>query len=162
MTTADVGVTRFNRPLADWYAVTTRYEGTSAKLASGAMIGIATVASPDDDGMRNDSGRNRKYMIVTKAAPPRFATACSAALSTVSVIRPLFMITVMPRAMPMMSATPSRSRAPSTNVSVNSPSPMRAIRAMMIEKIRNDPVISGNHHHQVGIGTPRSSHGMTP
>ena len=26
------------------------------------MIGIATVASPDDDGIRNDSGRNRRNM----------------------------------------------------------------------------------------------------
>ena len=36
------------------------------------------------------------------------------------MIMPLFMITVMPRAMPMMSATPSRSRAPSTNEPVRS------------------------------------------
>ena len=56
------------------------------------MIGIATVARPDDDGMRNESGRNRKYMRLMKATPPRPPIACSAALSTVSVIRPLFMI----------------------------------------------------------------------
>ena len=80
------------------------------------MIGIATVARPDDDGIRNDSGRNRTYISVMNAAPPRSATACSAAFSTVSVIRPLVMTTVMPRAMPMISATPSRSRAPSTKV----------------------------------------------
>ena len=48
---------RFMRPEALWYAVTTSCSGTSTKLASGAMIGIATVASPDDDGIRNDSGR---------------------------------------------------------------------------------------------------------
>ena len=90
------------------------------------MIGIATVASPDDDGIRNDSGRNSKYIRLMNATPPRPPTACSAALSTVSVISPLFMITVMPRAMPMISATPSRSRAPSTNVVVKSASPIRA------------------------------------
>ena len=86
------------------------------------MIGIATVARPDDDGMRNDSGRNSTYIRLMNATPPRSPTACSAALSTVSVISPLFMITVMPRAMPMIRATPSRSRAPSTKVDVKLPS----------------------------------------
>ena len=71
MTTADVGVTRFTSPLAVWYAVTTSCGGTSAKLASGAMIGIATVARPDDDGIRNDSGRNSPYIRVMNATPPR-------------------------------------------------------------------------------------------
>jgi hypothetical protein len=33
---------------------------------------------------------------------------------------------------------------------------------MMIAKSRNDAVISGNHHHQVGNGMPMSSHGTTP
>jgi hypothetical protein len=33
------------------------------------MIGIATVARPDDDGIRNDSGRNRPYMMLMKATP---------------------------------------------------------------------------------------------
>ena len=126
------------------------------------MIGIATVASPDDDGMRNESGRNRKYMRLMKATPPRPPTACSAALSTVSVISPLFMMTVMPRAMPMMSATPRRSRAPSTNVDVKLVSDIRLTSPMRIANSRNDAVISGNHHHRVGRPMPRSSHGMTP
>ena len=78
------------------------------------------------------------------------------------MIWPLFMITVMPRAMPMMSATPSRSRAPSTNVLVSSASRIRPISPMMIANSRNDAVISGNHHHHVGSGIPRSDHGMTP
>ena len=60
------------------------------------MIGMATVARPDDDGIRNDSGRNSTYITMTNAAPPTSPTACSAALRTVSVICPLFMITVMP------------------------------------------------------------------
>ena len=126
------------------------------------MIGIATVARPDDDGMRNDSGRKSRYIRLMNATPPRSATACSAALRTVSVIRPLVMITVIPRAIPMISATPSRSRAPSTNVDVNGPSPIRATAPMRIAKNRNEAVISGNHHHRVGSPMPRSSHGMTP
>ena len=80
------------------------------------MIGIATVASPDDDGMRNDSGRNSRNITIANAASPTSPSACSAQCRTVSVIWPLFMTTVMPRAMPMIRATPSRSRAPSTNV----------------------------------------------
>ena len=55
---------RFISPFALWYAVTTRRSGTSTNPASGAMIGIATVASPDDDGIRNDSGRNSTYMTI--------------------------------------------------------------------------------------------------
>src|SRR5262245_55122040 len=44
ITTAEVGMNRFISPDALWYAVTTRLAGTSTKLASGAMIGMATVA----------------------------------------------------------------------------------------------------------------------
>ena len=60
MTTAEVGMNRFISPEALWYAVTTSDSGTSTKPASGAMIGMATVASPDDDGIRNEAaGRAR-------------------------------------------------------------------------------------------------------
>ncbi len=96
MTTADVGVMRLISPLPVWYAVTTRNSGTPAKPASGAMIGMATVARPDDEGMRNDSGRKSPNIRLMNSTPPRPATACSAALRTVSVISPLFMTTVMP------------------------------------------------------------------
>ena len=56
MTTADVGVTRFTSPFADWYAVTTSVVGTPAKWASGAMIGIDTVASPELEGSGTRAG----------------------------------------------------------------------------------------------------------
>ena len=98
----------------------------------------------------------------TKATGPRPSTACSAQCSTVSVIPPLFMTTVIPRAMPMISATPRRSRAPSTNESVRSVSLSRPISPMMTENRMNSAVISGNHHHSVGIPMPMSSQGMTP
>ena len=78
------------------------------------------------------------------------------------MIWPLFITTVMPRAMPMIRATPSRSRAPSTKEPVRFSSDSPPIRPMMMLKSRNDAVISGNHHHSVGNGTLRSSHGMTP
>ena len=126
------------------------------------MIGIATVARPDDDGIRNDSGRNSRYITTAKPASPTSPSASSAQCSTVSVIWPLFMTTVMPRAIPMISATPSRSRAPSTKVEVSSPSPMRPTSPMRMANSRNDAVISGNHHHSVGRPMPRSSQGMTP
>ena len=90
--------------------------GTSTKLAKGAMIGIATVARPDDDGIRNDSGKNSPYITIANAALPTSPRASSAQCRTVSVIWPLFMTTVIPRAIPMMRATPRRSLAPSTNV----------------------------------------------
>lgn len=40
--------------------------GTSAKPA---VIGVTTVARPDDEGIRNDGGRNRPY--INQDAPPR-------------------------------------------------------------------------------------------
>jgi len=44
MTIAEVGVNRFTQPDADWYAVTTIARLTPAKSASGARMGIASVA----------------------------------------------------------------------------------------------------------------------
>ena len=126
------------------------------------MIGIETVARPDDEGIRNDSGRNSRNTTTTKATGPSPSTACSAQCRTVSVTPPLFMITVMPRAMPMIRATPSRSRAPATNASVSSSSLSRPISPMMTDIKMKRAVISGNHHHSVGSPMPMSSHGMTP
>src|SRR4051812_18812273 len=163
MTTAEGGLTRLTSPLADWYAVTIAAGATFAKLASGAMIGIATVARPDDDGMRNDSGRNRTYIRLMNATPPNPDRDCSAQLRTVSVIWPLVMITVKPRAIPMISATPRRSLAPATNAPVKRDSDIRPTKPMMIAKTRNEAVISGNHQNRVAIRLmPRSAHGMTP
>src|SRR3954452_8998167 len=86
MTTADVGVTRFNRPDALGWAVPTRLRLAPAKSASGAMIGIATVASPDDEGIKNDSGRNKRYITMANPASPTSPSAFSAQYRTVSVI----------------------------------------------------------------------------
>ena len=55
ITTAEVGVTRFTMPEADWYAVTTRSLCTWAKSASGAIIGMVSTASPEEEGTRKDS-----------------------------------------------------------------------------------------------------------
>ena len=52
-------------------------------------------------------------MRFTNAAPPSVLTACSAQLRTVSVISPLFMITVMPRAMPIMAPLAGFANVPS-------------------------------------------------
>ena len=49
-----------------------------------------------------ESGRKRTYIRLMNSTPPRSATAVSAQLRTVSVISPLFMITVMPRAMRLL------------------------------------------------------------
>ena len=126
------------------------------------MIGMATVANPELEGIKNESGMKSRNRMSTKRAPDVSATRPSAQLSTVSVIFPLFMITVMPRAMPMMSATPSRSRAPSTNEPVRSDSESPPAMPTSMAKRRKEAVISGNHQNSVGIAMPRSSQGMTP
>jgi hypothetical protein len=69
------------------------------------------VASPDDDGIRNDSGRNRPNIRLMNATPPSPDTACSAELRIVSVIWPLVMITVHASRDPDdQGDTPRRSR----------------------------------------------------
>ena len=65
MMTAEVGVTRFTKPDADWNAVTMRARETPAKSASGARIGITSAAWPDDDGTRKAIG-----MLTMKARTP--------------------------------------------------------------------------------------------
>ena len=72
------------------------------------------------------------------------------------------MITVIPRAIPMISATPRSSRAPLTKESVSLVSDIRPMIPIRIENRMNSAVISGNHHHGVGTPTPMSSHEMTP
>ena len=52
-----------------------------------------------------------------KSTLPKPASVPASAFRIVSVILPASMITTMPRATPMISATPSRSRAPFTKVS---------------------------------------------
>ena len=42
---------------------------TSAKSASGAMIGIASVACPDDDGTRNASGMLTMNITIANSPP---------------------------------------------------------------------------------------------
>src|SRR5215813_10419624 len=98
MITADVGVTRFTRPDADWYAVTTTERATPAKSASGARIGMTSAACPEDDGTRNAIGR-----LTMKARIPNVPldvpeTAFSIECRIVSVMCAFFITTVMPRA----------------------------------------------------------------
>ena len=59
---------RFMIPEALWYAVTTRSDGTPANDANGLMIGIATVARPEEEGIRNDSGRNSANITIANPA----------------------------------------------------------------------------------------------
>src|SRR5215469_3127155 len=112
MTTAEVGVNRFIQPDADWKAVTTIDRLTPAKSPSGAMIGIASVACPEEDGTRNASGMLTRYITTANAPEGSPLTAPSSACSTVSVIPALFMMVVTPRATAMMSAAPMKSPAP--------------------------------------------------
>src|SRR3954447_20653796 len=114
MITADVGVTRFTSPDADWYAVTTIERDTPAKSASGARIGITSAAWPDDDGIRNAIGMLTMNASIAKTPADEAATAFSIQCRTVSVMYAFFITTVMPRAMTMIRAAPRKSPAPAT------------------------------------------------
>src|SRR5947209_18773656 len=104
MITADVGVSRFTNPEADWNAVTTTSRETPAKSASGARIGITSAACPDEEGTRNAIGMLTMNARMAKPLEDVPWTAFSIQWRTVSVMYALRMTTVMPRAKTMISA----------------------------------------------------------
>ena len=104
----------FTRPEADWKAVTTRSPPTPANLPRGATMGMDSVASPDEEGIRMVRGRYRANTSSVKLMAPAPERACSPQWRTVSVMAPSFISTVMPRLMPMIKATPKRSAQPAT------------------------------------------------
>src|SRR5437660_8028062 len=102
MITAEVGVTRFTKPDADWYAVTTRARDTPAKSASGARIGITSAACPDDEGTRNAIGMLTMNARIAKPLLDAPDTAPSIQCRIVSVMYAFRITTVMPRANTMI------------------------------------------------------------
>ncbi|CGW54110.1 Uncharacterised protein [Salmonella enterica subsp. enterica serovar Typhi] len=80
-----------------------------------------------------------------KMVVERPETRLSALCKMVWVIIPLSMTTTMPRAIPIISATPSKSRAPSIKVLVNASSPIRVITPTIIAAARKTPEISAIH-----------------
>src|SRR5438309_11309645 len=112
MMTAEVGVTRFTKPDADWNAVTTRARETPAKSASGARIGMTSAACPDDDGTRNAIGMLTRNVRIANRLAVDPATAFSIQWRIVSVMYELRMTTVIPRAKTMISAALRKSDAP--------------------------------------------------
>src|SRR5881392_4193111 len=98
MITAEVGVTRFTNPEADWKAVTIVERATPAKSASGARIGITSAAWPDDEGTRKAIGM--LTMKASTANQPLEApeTAFSIQWRIVSVMYAFRITTVIPRA----------------------------------------------------------------
>src|SRR5207302_11470432 len=86
MITADVGVSRFTNPEADWNAVTTTSRETPAKSASGARIGITSAACPDDDGTRNAIGMLTMKARIAKTPVEVPETAFSIQWRSVSVM----------------------------------------------------------------------------
>src|SRR3954468_3347976 len=130
MITAEVGVTRFTKPEADWKAVTTIERETPAKSASGARMGMTSAACPDDDGTRKAIGMLTMNARIANVPEDRPETAFSIQWRTVSVMYEFFMTTVMPRAKTMMSAAPMKSAAPATIVVTVPSSPRPAMMPM--------------------------------
>jgi hypothetical protein len=149
MTMAEVGVNRFTQPDADWYAVTTIARLTPAKSPRGAMIGIARVAWPDDEGTRNASGMLTTNIMMAKTPPARLLTTPSSACSTVSVMSALFITTVTPRASAMMNAAPMKSPIPPMIPCTMPSSPRPPMRPTTMEATRNSAASSGKYQPRV-------------
>src|SRR5215467_1259554 len=81
---------------------------TPAKSPRGAMIGIASVACPEEDGTKNASGMFTRYITTANAPDGSPDTTDSSPCSTESVIEALFIMVVTPRATAMISAARAR------------------------------------------------------
>ena len=119
------------------------------------MIGMVSTARPEDEGTKKESATSSPNMVLMKPIAGRPLTAPSAQNRMVSVILPASITTTMPRAMPMTSATPRRSRAPSTKVFVKSSSLMRAIHA---DQDRSDDEEAGHLRHPPAAGGDAPDH----
>src|SRR5271167_1906689 len=122
---------------------------TPAKSPSGAMIGIASVACPEEDGTRNASGMFTRYITTANAPEDSPLTAPSSACSTVSVIPALFMITVTPRATAMISAAPMKSPAPEMMPVTVPSSPSPPTSPTSTAPTRNNAANSGKYQPRV-------------
>ena len=108
-------------------------------------MGIDSTARPEDDGTRKLMPTSIQNIRLMKARSPKPPNDCSAECRIVSAISPCSMMTTMPRASPMISATPKRSRAPSTKLPVRPFSPKRAMIPVRIAAPRNRPHICAIH-----------------
>src|SRR6516165_5723648 len=163
ITIADVGVNRFIHPDADWYAVTTIARLTPAKSPSGAMIGIASVACPEEDGTKNASGMFTRYITTANAPDGSPDTTDSSPCSTESVIEALFMMVVTPRATAMISAAPMKSPAPEMIPVTVPSSPSPPTSPISTAPTRNNAASSGKYQPSVmdSREAEKSPHGIT-
>src|SRR5215471_12362245 len=136
---------------------------TPAKSPSGAMIGSASVACPDEDGTRNASGTLTRYITTMNAPLGSPLTAPSRACSTVSVIPALFMMVVTPRATAMMSAAPMKSPAPEMMPVTVPSSPSPPTSPTSTAPTRNSAASSGKYQPSVMPSREalKSPHGIT-
>src|SRR5690348_2015213 len=136
---------------------------TPAKSPSGAMIGIASVACPDEDGTRNASGTFTRYITTANAPDGSPDTTPSSPCSTESVIEALFMIVVTPRATAMISAAPMKSPAPETMPVTVPSSPSPPTSPTSTAPTRNSAASSGKYQPSVMDSSEalKSPHGIT-
>ncbi len=127
--------------------------------ASGAMIGIDTVASPEDDGISTDrpmkmsmpSGAN------TNDATPLSAPAACSSSQTSKPVSPISTVTEPA----MISTTDIMSAAPLRNAFTNLPSPSHATKPMMIVIRRNQVDASLKYHSPSGSPVRNADHPKT-
>ena len=133
--------------------------GIPTVSASGAKIGIARTARPDDDGTTNPRTKKISSITRTNRGPLVPSTRWEEALSRVSEIRPSFITRLIPRARPMIRETATREEDPSEKASTSCFSPRRslpviAMNMMIMQIARNEEAMVGNH--QPWVMTPQT------
>ena len=145
-----------------WNAVMINALEILVNSPNGTMMGMDSVASPELDGIRNDSGKYSRYVSRINRMELAPDSAISPQFKMVSVIKPEFMITVIPRDMAMINATPNRSDAPRTKPSMSSCSRIRVATPTIMPATRNSPDSSVKYQPSVGKKVmPKSLNGIT-
>src|SRR6516162_5723743 len=127
------------------------------------MIGIASVACPEEDGTKNASGMFTRYITTANAPDGRPDTTDSRPCSTESVIEALFMMVVTPRATAMISAAPMKSPAPAMMPVTVPSSPSPPTSPTSTAPTRNSAASSGKYQPRVmdSREEEKSPHGIT-
>ena len=143
---------RFTRPLPALKIMIMTSVEKPSEFASGPMMGMDTVAMPDDDGIKNDSTMYSKNDIGAKMTADKPFRAF-AALFRIHMSRPvLAMSTVMERASAMMSTTDIMSAAPLMNAFTKRLSDTPPMTPMMSAMSRNH--VEASSKYQLPSGTP--------
>lgn len=144
ITTPDVGVNRFNTPLANENdAILPDAAAVEIDAPVGPHIGKIAAANPDVEGITNDNGKKIRNETITNADVFMLPTELTNPFTIKSLICDVSSDQPIPAATAITKQTPSKSRAPAMASSTYFASPSQLMHAMMNPEIRKNTATSG-------------------